>query len=82
MEQAGFKIAWATFPGTTSSPPKADSPSTTSTAPIWLRHKYPGVDVVSQQGVRLHAAERYMDDISVARCYSCGDGSTQDDDIE
>jgi beta-galactosidase len=33
-------------------------------APIWLHHKYPGVDIVTQQGVRLHAAERYMDNIS------------------
>ena len=33
-------------------------------APIWLHHKYPGVDIVTQQGVRLQAAERYMDDIA------------------
>ncbi|AIE83676.1 beta-galactosidase [Fimbriimonas ginsengisoli] len=33
-------------------------------APQWLHHKYPGVDLVSQNGVRLHAAERYMDNIS------------------
>lgn len=33
-------------------------------APQWLHHKYPGVDIVTQDGVRLHAAERYMDDIS------------------
>jgi beta-galactosidase len=33
-------------------------------APLWLHHRYPGVDIVTQQGVRLHAAERYMDDIS------------------
>jgi beta-galactosidase len=33
-------------------------------APIWLHHSYPGVDIVSQDGVRLHPAERYMDDIS------------------
>jgi beta-galactosidase len=32
-------------------------------APLWLHHKYPGVDVVTQQGTRLDAAERYMDDI-------------------
>jgi beta-galactosidase len=32
-------------------------------APQWLHHKYPGVDIVNQNGVRLHAAERYMDDI-------------------
>lgn len=33
-------------------------------APQWLHYKYPGVDVVTQNGVRLHAAERYMEDIS------------------
>jgi beta-galactosidase len=33
-------------------------------APAWLHHKYPGVDLVDQNGARLHAAERYMDDIS------------------
>jgi beta-galactosidase len=33
-------------------------------APIWLHHKYPGVDIVTQQGERLQAAERYMDNIS------------------
>lgn len=33
-------------------------------APIWLHHRYPGVDIVNQNGVRLHAAERYMDDIA------------------
>ena len=33
-------------------------------APTWLHHKYPGADIVTQQGTRLHAAERYMDDIS------------------
>jgi beta-galactosidase len=33
-------------------------------APTWLHHQYPGVDIVTQQGTRLHAAERYMDDIS------------------
>lgn len=32
-------------------------------APIWLHHRYPGVDIVTQQGTRLHAAERYMDNI-------------------
>ena len=32
-------------------------------APTWLHHAYPGVDIVTQQGVRLNAAERYMDDI-------------------
>lgn len=33
-------------------------------APIWLHRKYPGVDVVAQDGTRLPPAERYMDDIS------------------
>ncbi len=33
-------------------------------APIWLHRKYPGVDVVSQNGTRLPPAERYMDNIS------------------
>ncbi len=33
-------------------------------APIWLHYKYPGVDIVNQDGVRLHPAERYMDNIS------------------
>lgn len=33
-------------------------------APTWLHHKYPGVDIVTQQGVQLHAAERYMDNIA------------------
>ena len=33
-------------------------------APQWLHHKYPGVDLVAQNGTRLYAAERYMDDIS------------------
>jgi beta-galactosidase len=33
-------------------------------APIWLHHKYPGVDIVNQDGVRLDPAERYMDNIS------------------
>lgn len=32
-------------------------------APIWLHRRYPGVDIVTQQGTRLHAAERYMDNI-------------------
>ena len=32
-------------------------------APIWLHRKYPGVDIVSQNGTRLPPAERYMDDI-------------------
>ncbi|GAB3094241.1 beta-galactosidase [Lysobacter terrae] len=32
-------------------------------APIWLHHRYPGVDIVNPQGARLHAAERYMDNI-------------------
>ena len=33
-------------------------------APIWLHHRYPGVDIVNQDGVRLQPAERYMDNIS------------------
>ena len=33
-------------------------------APIWLHHKYPGVDLVSQNGTRLPPARRYMDNIS------------------
>lgn len=33
-------------------------------APIWLHHKYPGVDIVTQDGVRLDPAERYMDNIT------------------
>lgn len=33
-------------------------------APIWLHHKYPGVDIVNQDGNRVPPAERYMDNIS------------------
>ncbi|HEU5457606.1 MAG TPA: beta-galactosidase [Terracidiphilus sp.] len=33
-------------------------------APIWLHRKYPGVDIIAQNGTRLPPAERYMDDIS------------------
>jgi beta-galactosidase len=33
-------------------------------APLWLHHRYPGVDIVTQQGTRLAPAERYMDDIA------------------
>lgn len=33
-------------------------------APIWLHHKYPGANVVTQEGVMLHPASRYMEDIS------------------
>jgi len=33
-------------------------------APLWLHHRYPGVDIVDQHGARLDAAERYMDDTS------------------
>ena len=33
-------------------------------APIWLHRKYPGVDIVDQNGARRPPAERYMDDIS------------------
>ncbi len=32
-------------------------------APQWLHHKYPGVDLVAQNGTTLYPAERYMDDI-------------------
>ena len=32
-------------------------------APMWLHHKYPGVDIVDQHGTRLAPAERYMDNI-------------------
>ncbi len=35
-----------------------------SPAPIWLHRKYPGVDIVGQNGQRLPPAERYMDDIA------------------
>jgi beta-galactosidase len=33
-------------------------------APIWLHRRYPGVDIVTQNGTRLPPAERYMDDTS------------------
>lgn len=33
-------------------------------APTWLHHSHPEVDLVDSHGARLHAAERYMDDIS------------------
>jgi len=33
-------------------------------APLWLHHRYPGVDIVDQHGARLDPAERYMDDTS------------------
>lgn len=33
-------------------------------APIWLHKKYPGVDIVDQNGDRLDPAERYMDNTS------------------
>jgi beta-galactosidase len=33
-------------------------------APIWLHQNYPGVDIVNQDGVRLHPATRYSDNIS------------------
>jgi len=33
-------------------------------APIWLHRAYQGVDIVAQNGTRLPAAERYMDNIS------------------
>jgi len=34
-----------------------------SPAPIWLHRKYPGVDIVGEDGARRPPAERYMDDI-------------------
>lgn len=34
-----------------------------SPAPIWLHRKYPGVDIIGQDGARQPPAERYMDDI-------------------
>jgi beta-galactosidase len=33
-------------------------------APTWLHRKYPGANIVTQNGVMLHPAERYMDNIS------------------
>ena len=33
-------------------------------APIWLHHKYPGVNLTAQNGTKLNPAERYMDNIS------------------
>jgi beta-galactosidase len=33
-------------------------------APLWLHHKYPGVNLVNAQGTVVHPAERYMLDIS------------------
>jgi beta-galactosidase len=33
-------------------------------APVWLHHRYPGVDIVTQHGERLNPAERYMDNIA------------------
>ena len=33
-------------------------------APMWLHHKYPGVDLTSAQGARIDPADRYMDNIS------------------
>jgi beta-galactosidase len=33
-------------------------------APQWLHYKYPGVNLVAQNGTTLYPAERYMDDIS------------------
>jgi beta-galactosidase len=35
-----------------------------SPAPIWLHRKYPGVDIINQEGNRVPPAERYMDNIS------------------
>ncbi len=33
-------------------------------APIWMHKRYPGVDLVNQDGVRLNAATRYWDNVS------------------
>ena len=33
-------------------------------APIWMHKHYPGVDIVNQDGTRVHAASRYWDNIS------------------
>lgn len=33
-------------------------------APLWLHRKYPGVDLIAQNGTRLNPAERYMDNIA------------------
>ena len=33
-------------------------------APIWMHKRYPGVDIVNQDGVRINAASRYWDNIS------------------
>ena len=33
-------------------------------APVWLHKHYPGVDIVNQDGARIHPASRYWDDIS------------------
>ena len=49
MEAAGIRVI-LDIPGTP--------------APIWLHRAYPGVDIVAQNGMRLPAAERYMDNIS------------------
>jgi len=35
-----------------------------SPAPIWLHRKYPGIDIVNQDGNRVPPAERYMDNIA------------------
>ncbi|MBW8911781.1 MAG: beta-galactosidase, partial [Sphingomonas sp.] len=33
-------------------------------APIWIHKHYPGVDIVNQDGARIHQASRYWDNIS------------------
>jgi beta-galactosidase len=33
-------------------------------APIWLHHKYPSVNIINQDGIVLHPAERYMVNIA------------------
>jgi beta-galactosidase len=35
-----------------------------SPAPLWLHQKYPGADIVAQNGTTLYPATRYMEDIS------------------
>jgi len=49
MHQAGIKVI-VDIPG--------------QPAPIWLHKRYPGVDIVNQDGVRINPASRYWDNIS------------------
>jgi beta-galactosidase len=32
-------------------------------APIWLHHKYPSIDIIDKNGIRLYPNHRYMEDI-------------------